>query len=192
MPKSQSQPATADKGARPLEGVESAGSIDKIRDILFGQQVRDYEHRFAQLEKMLRKETDGIREELTRRLDTLESYVKKEMESHLERLKNEKADRAEAVKEVAQELSGAAKSFEKKTSQLDEQLTKTERALREQLLEQSKSLQDELRNKHAAGAAALDQAVADLRNRKTDRTALSAMFAELAMRISGEEGEAGA
>jgi len=34
-----------------------AGNVDKIRDILFGSQMRDYESRFARLEETLIKET---------------------------------------------------------------------------------------------------------------------------------------
>jgi hypothetical protein len=44
---------------RPLQSRlpadSGAGNIDKIRDILFGSNMRDYEQRFARLEEALKK-----------------------------------------------------------------------------------------------------------------------------------------
>ena len=54
------------------------GNVDKIRDILFGTQMRDYESRFASLEETLSKETVEIRETSRRRFDQLENYIHKE------------------------------------------------------------------------------------------------------------------
>ena len=39
-----------------LEG-EGPGNVDKIRDILFGSQMRDYDSRFSRFEERLLKET---------------------------------------------------------------------------------------------------------------------------------------
>ena len=48
------------KAANPLEnggGEQGAASVDKIRDILFGSQIKNYESRFARLEETLARET---------------------------------------------------------------------------------------------------------------------------------------
>jgi len=47
------------------------GNVDKIRDILFGSQMRDYETRFARLEETVAKETAEMRETNRRRFDQL-------------------------------------------------------------------------------------------------------------------------
>ena len=41
-----------------------AGNVDKIRDILFGSQMRDYETRFARLEETLAKEISDMLEKI--------------------------------------------------------------------------------------------------------------------------------
>src|SRR5712671_8008493 len=64
-----------------------AGNVDKIRDILFGSQMRDYESRFARLEETLIKETLEIRETNRRRFDQLETYIRKEFETVQTRIK---------------------------------------------------------------------------------------------------------
>ena len=47
--------------------IQQPGNVDKIRDILFGSQMRDYETRFARLEETLSKEASELRESTRRR-----------------------------------------------------------------------------------------------------------------------------
>ena len=65
--------ATID-GTPSAEPVDTAGnaSLDKVRDILFGVQVREIERRFARLEERLVKETNDLKDGVTRRVDALE------------------------------------------------------------------------------------------------------------------------
>src|SRR5712692_4010154 len=56
-------------------------NVDKIRDILFGSQMRDYEKRFARMEDRLAKDAAALREDLKKRFDALESFAKQEIES---------------------------------------------------------------------------------------------------------------
>jgi len=166
--------------------VVGVGNVDKIRDILFGSQMRDYEKRFIRLEERIMKETADLRDETKKRFDSLENYINKEMESLSDRLTAEKDARSESVKELSKELKDTSKSFEKKVGRLDEQLRKSSRDLRQQILDQSKSLSDEIREKHEETAAALEQTAQELRAEKVDRATLSELFMEMAMRLSDE------
>jgi hypothetical protein len=58
---------------------EAAGNVDKIRDILFGSQMRDYEKKFARVEERPARETGELREEIRRRFASLEAYMKNEL-----------------------------------------------------------------------------------------------------------------
>jgi chaperonin cofactor prefoldin len=76
----ETQTATAQVGTATLEEtpasetVDAAGSasLEKVRDILFGVQVRDIERRFARLEERLVKETNDLKDGVARRVDALE------------------------------------------------------------------------------------------------------------------------
>lgn len=177
--------------SKPPELPAGGESLDKIRDILFGNQVREYDKRFAGVEDRLRRESENLREEMTRRLDSLESYIKNEVGSILDRIKKEQQDRSAGLKELAAGLEKTGKTLDKKSGDLADELSNSERKLREELLQQSKSLSDEMRRRHEESSAALERAAAELRHSKTDRADLSAMLAELAVRI-GEDLEAGA
>ncbi len=164
--------------------VPGSGNLDKVRDILFGTQIRDYDKRFARLEERLVQECTNLREDTRRRLDSLETYIKQEVESLTDWIKNQQAERDEAVKELAQEHKDTIKSLEKKIAQLDAEATKSDRDLRQQILDQSKSLNDEIRQKYEEILAVLEREAKVLRTDKTDRSTLAALFAEIAMRLN--------
>jgi hypothetical protein len=166
--------------------VREGANVDKIRDILFGSQMRDYDKRFTRLEERLAKDAESMRDDFKKRFDTLEGFVQKELESLGQRLKTEKSERGEALKEAARELRDTAKALEKRLGQLDDQMTAGSSELRSRLLEQSKALTADIAAKHREISAALDHEVETLRADKTDREALADLFTELAMRLRNE------
>lgn len=175
------------KNSQGMDGDPAgAGNLDKVRDILFGSQVRETDKRFSRLEERIVRESSDLREEIRKKFDTLEAYIKKEVESLTDRLKSEQSERADATREVSKELKELTKTVEKKMGQLDEQISKNQRQLRDQLLEQSKNFDGEIRRSYEELTAMLGQAVHELRSEKTDRAALADLFTELAMRLKDE------
>jgi hypothetical protein len=166
--------------------IGSGGSVDKIRDILFGAQIREYEKRFGRLEEQLLKEAAVLRDEARKRFDLLEAYFKTEFESLGDQLKAEQHERTEAVKDLSRELREAAQALEKRLAQLDGQGAKNDRERRQQLLEQSKNLSEEIRQKYLELSATLERKVEELRTDKTDRSALASLFMEVALRLNNE------
>ena len=49
---------------------EGGASLEKVRDLLFGVQMRDYDRKFARLEERLAKDTSDLRDEVKKRLVT--------------------------------------------------------------------------------------------------------------------------
>lgn len=161
-------------------------SLDKVRDILFGSQIREVEKKFTRLEERLVKEIANVRDENRKRLDSIEIYIKKEVESLTERLKNEQSERDSAVKALAEEHKNITIYLEKKVTQFEEQTTNSQRELREQILNQSHSLQDDIRQKYAEILTLLEQEAQELRRNKTDRSSLASLFTELAIRLNSD------
>ena len=67
--------ATARPAETPAAGPSDLGggtSLDKVRDILFGVQMRELERRFALLEERMVKETGDIKLELMQRIEAIE------------------------------------------------------------------------------------------------------------------------
>jgi hypothetical protein len=166
--------------------IQQPGNVDKIRDILFGSQMRDYETRFARLEETLSKEASELRESTRRRFESLEGYIHKELELLENRLKIEREERAQVLSQVARELKDTGESLSRRITELSEQDVQGERNLRKALLEQSQALDEELRSKLDALSAIIDRRVRELRNDKTDRTTLASLFNEVALRLNNE------
>src|SRR5271165_2770980 len=162
------------------------GNVDKIRDILFGSQMRDYETRFASLEETLLKETAEIRESNRRRFDQLENYIKAEFEAIQTRLKSEREERSDMGGQHSRELKEASEALGRRLRDLDDRSAAVERDLRAQLLNHSKDLGEQLRARHDEIATLLEKRFQELRHGKTDRAALATLFTEVALRLNDQ------
>jgi hypothetical protein len=172
--------------ARPQVLRGGAGNVDKIRDILFGSQMRDYESRFARLEEALAKETVEIRETSRRRFDQIEAYIKKEFEAVQARFKSERDERLDTVSLQSRELKELGDSLSRRLRDLDDRSSSVERDLRSQLMQQARDLGDEMVRSHDEMATLLDKRVRELTDSKTDRAALATLFTEVALRLSDQ------
>lgn len=167
-------------------GIGESNSLDKVRDILFGNQIREVDKRFARLEERLIAELVNVRDETRKRLDALENYIRQEVDSLTERLKKEQVEREAVVRSLSEENKNINSSLENKIAQFDEQTTSRQRELREHILNQSKSLQDDLQQKYEEILALLKRETQELQKDKTDRSKLAALFTELAIRLNAD------
>ena len=169
------------------ETAEASGaSVEKIREILFGSQIKNYETRFARLEEALARETSEIKDTMRRRLDSLEAFFKSETESLAARLKSERDEREETLNTIGRELKTTAAQLSKKILDLDNKAAQDRSAARQELMAESRKLLDEIRQRHESLSALLENRVQELRHAKTDRSALAALFVELAVRLKDE------
>lgn len=175
--------APADLKGPPDDG---AGNIDKVRDILFGGQMREYERRFARLEDRLVQETAELRDEVRKRLAALEQFAKGETATLAERLQQERDERVEADKDLTRDAQDAAKAFERKSAQLGDQIGRVQSELRQQLLDVQQQMADDLRQKIDEVLARLGREATGLRADKADRATLATLLTEMAMRLTNE------
>ncbi len=168
------------------DAVEPTGNVDKIRDILFGSNMRDYEQRFARLEEALRKESSDLRESSRRHLESLEAFVHKEFAALEARLNSERDERSESHSRLAADLSATSASIFKKIGENENHEAQAKREIRNDLLQQSKELTDAIRNKGEELIALLERRAQELQHAKTDRAALAGLFNEVALRLTDQ------
>ncbi len=180
----QTQGARA--GGSTTSALDEGGNIDKIREILFGVQMRDNEKRFSRIEERLLKESADLREETRKRFEALEAFVRNEFEALSDRLKSEQQARDESAQNLSREIQETGTALERKLAQFDEQTTRSQRDLRQQILDQSKNLSDEIRQKYNELQSLLEREVAELGHAKTDRASLAALFTEVSLRLNNE------
>jgi DNA anti-recombination protein RmuC len=162
------------------------GNIDKIREIIFGEHIRDYEKRFVRVEERLTKESVDLREDTRRRFESLEQFIKSEFAALADRLQAEQRTRDEELQGVWRGVHDTSHSLSGKLAELKDQSERAQSNLREQILAQSKELSDDMRRKQDEITEMLQREVADLNHGKTDRSSLATLLTEMAMRLNND------
>jgi len=168
---------------------QTAGSVDKIRDILFGAQIKSYEARFARLEESVARDLSEMKDAASRRSESLETFVKKEIEALASRLKAEREERTDQLREIGGDLKTSGEALSKRILDLDNKTAEAQSGLRQDLMNESNKLQDDIRQKSDSLTALLERRTTELREVKLDRTAFAALLNELALQISQEPAE---
>jgi flagellar hook-basal body complex protein FliE len=179
----------APKSSPVVAEMADTGSVDKIRDILFGNQMRDFDRRFSQMEDRLGKATLDLRDETQKRMEALELFFKKELESLKHRMKSESEERADGDSRLNDEMKTTSSALKKAIAQVEEKLSESATELRQQILEQSKSLTAEIQSKNEKASESLRSSTSALDEAKIDRSALAEYFIEMAMHLSNRSGE---
>src|SRR5678815_5437491 len=168
-------------------GVEpDAGNIDKIREILFGGHMRDYDRRFSRVEEQLVKDSLELREDTRKRFEALEAFIKAELAALTDRLQAEQRTRDDAVSGLWRGVHESSQALSAKVGEAQEQTARAHSELRQQILSQSKDLNDEMRRKQDEVTALIQREVADLNHGKTDRSSLATLLTEMAMRLNND------
>lgn len=161
-------------GSAPAEVAPE--SLDKVRDILFGGQMRAVESRLQAAETRLLRGQDTLRTDLSKQIAQLESTLQKEAQSLGERLAAERTRRTEDLKALEASFKEALRALEKRHAKLEEAAGMADAELREGLLQLT---------------AEFTRAVQELRTQKSDTSAIAALFADMASRLSGDTRGAG-
>lgn len=165
---------------------ETPESLDKVRDILFGGQMRAVESRLARIEERLLHEQQALKKELEKQLASLEAFTKKELSALSATLDAERASRGNDVKTVSAELKSSFKSLDKRLAKLDEATSAADAEFRTQLLEHTKAVSGQITALGEELMGELRRSVRELRAEKTDTASLIEVFSDVAVRLSEE------
>ncbi|MDP9178162.1 MAG: hypothetical protein M3O61_10835 [Gemmatimonadota bacterium] len=164
----KTQPVNGPPAAPPPE------SIEQVRDLLFGGQMRMVDARIQSLDERLAHETSALRSEFERQLGDLDGSIKKELARHAERLASERTKRVEDLKSLNSELRESLKVLERRHQSLEETAGLADAELRDHLVKNAATFSSELQRITTA-----------LQNEKLDSAALAAGLTELAGKLSG-------
>jgi hypothetical protein len=176
--------AATSKG--PDNGNPTGESLDQVRDILFGGQMRAVESRLERLESKIMREVDNVRDEASGRMDGIEAQMLKEAAAFKEKLQTERSKRAEDIKALATELKSASKDLDKRLGNLDNIMSKADAELRDQILQNATAATAQLKQRTDDVRDELDRHATELRSEKIDTAALVALFSDMALRLTDE------
>ncbi len=172
-------------------GVPSPGEmvgVDKIRDLLFGNQMQDYDRRFSKLEERFLQRLKDIESETARNLSAFESNGKKQVDSLASQLREEKDLRADADKDIERNLRDQTQALEKRLRTMSDQIAQLERDLADRLGRETQSLHEEIKRKSGDIQHTIEKMFSELSNVKTDRNLLAGLFVEVAKCLNQDVG----
>jgi methyl-accepting chemotaxis protein len=190
MAKSSAEKSKPANGAA-ADGPPGPESLDQVRDILFGGQMRMVDSRLRGLEERLFQEQTAIKNDFQRKLSDLEVSIKKELAGHADRLKEERAKRAEDLKALGADFNEARKNFDRRQQQLEEAAGLADAELRDQLIKQGAALSAELSRTAQKISAELDRSATALRTEKLDTAALASALTDMASKLTGNHRASG-
>lgn len=162
----------------------NVGNVDKIRDILFGGQMRDYEKRFKRLEERFTQENMLFREDMLQRIKVIEDRIEGDIDNVVEKAKVERQERILAQQDLQRETATLRNEVNNRLTQLDEQISKEIKNLRQQTLNRFQELSLQLRQQSDLLTSLFNQEVAQLQEDKVNRADLAAFLNEIAMRLT--------
>ena len=175
------------KSVSSLQGElqESAeeGNLEKVRDILFGTQSREFEERCNLLEKRLVQENADLKEQLTRSLDDIKTYVNQEVSRLTSQIQQEQVGRSSSLEDVGQVIKTLGSQLESRLSVLHEQTATQHQMLQGQLTQQKVDLTEHQQQALADMQTRFQEAVKELKTDKTDRAVLAEMLMDVALRL---------
>jgi DNA repair exonuclease SbcCD ATPase subunit len=162
------------------------GNVDQIRDILFGGQMREYDHRFALLERQTSGDHERLRLEVEERFRAWAEQSSAALRQLGEQLQAERTARAAETQSAAQATHAALENLTRQlteaTGRLETQLREQETRHREQEA-QHQATHETARQEREALATRIDEQLRQLTGVVAERDALSDLFTEMAGRL---------
>ena len=159
---------------------ESAASLDKVRDILFGEQTRLSEQKFEQLGTKL---SEGL-SRADQRQDAAIAALSKKLEDVVQSMqaaaKSGASEQADQLRAVETQLAG-------RQAELESELGAVQDKLRAEADAQHEALRADLRAVQTEQAAATQALADELRGAMTDRARLAGLFRGLADALASSD-----
>ncbi len=166
----------------PENSTSEIENISKIRDILFGNNMNEYEKRFEQVEEKLAQSVAENKSETDKRINTLEHYFKQEIKHVNEKLNEEEDARVKSDKKIIAELESLEDSFKKFKQLTADNFSE----VNQQIMDLSNTTNDQISSLRKALQDRLESASNQLQSNKVERSSLAMMLTDLAYKIAGE------
>jgi predicted nucleic acid-binding Zn-ribbon protein len=157
--------------------------IDQIRDIIFGAQKREYEHRFEQLESDLASFREGLQKQFDELNDVFAGQLANAVQSFDKRMKLLTTTGQDDTANLRKQVEQADKKFTNSISALVQESTESISRLHKDLSESQNKLFLELRNLKEQLNRDLESRLNILHETKVSKEAMAELFFEFGMKL---------
>lgn len=173
------------------ETTEAADSdldnVDKIRDILFGNQMRDMNQKHAALEQRLASDIEKLRKETALQFESLQSFMESEIEILSNKLTTSEKEQHQQMDDLHSELNKNVKHIDKKITDIKSAMDKQSSDINQKILKQSKDFSAELNSQIEETRQRMDAFRQELSSGKVDKAILAEMLNALAIQVNSED-----
>ena len=181
-----SQAKRSNGAAESADAEQAEGNVDKIRDILFGGQMREYERRFERLEAEFTRKLTALENEFKSKLEALDAEAKREVDKLTKKATQEKKDRTAALTELSGSLTTLGARIDERLGELDDHLAGESSEIRRDLENTRVEVMDETNRLITEVTELMREESDSLQDTKADRVELAGLFTEFAMRLNRE------
>ena len=165
---------------QPDNAEANDGNVDKIREILFGGQMRDYESRLADLEKKILAEFGKVSRSLDSQIKKTDTHVRRELEKLSEQVKSERKARQDEGRKGSKEFTEFSRQVEGWFAELEEQYESDAKEHRSAVETMGADLSDAIQLSHDQLAADIENESKGLNEDKLSRDDLAHLLTEFA------------
>lgn len=166
---------------------DALGSIDQIRDIIFGAQMRDYNSRMDRLETDLTRFQHDTRDRLDQLKDKLLLELKQSIESLEKRLRSVDSTARADRDELRQQIDRLSQRVSSTSQDLDTEIDRQTHALRGELTQTRDQFQGDLSTLRSVVMAEIDRRFSSLGETKVSKDDIAETLMELGMRLKGTD-----
>jgi hypothetical protein len=165
------------------EAQKAPDHIDQIRDIIFGAQKREYEHRFEQLEFELTSFREGLQKQLDELKDAMTGQLANAVQAFDKRMKLLTTTGQEDSANIRKQIEQADKKLTGSISALVQESAESISRLHKELSESQTKLFLELRNLKEQVDRDMETRLSVLHENKISKEAMAELFFEFGMKL---------
>jgi phage host-nuclease inhibitor protein Gam len=164
--------------------IDDISHLARIRDILFGEQSRDYNQKLIALEEKASRESHDLKKDFQVKIDTLTAYIQSKFETSDAQIKMERTERTDALKHLSEQYLHSHQLLAEQINNLDQKISTITNTLREEISINSKTVSDELRQKSNELLGSIEREVQILNDSsRAERRKLASYFVELSQHL---------
>lgn len=164
----------------PPSTPHDANSMDQVRELLFGAQVKEIEERLQKQEAYIMKQLADLRDEMRAAMQSMESTVNI-------RLQSESKERGEDKSDYQKQLASLKTELENRSAALYSALNKSEGSLHELISNENVRITATVEERYKFALDSLSENTLQIRKDMVDRNTISALLGELAQKIAPDE-----
>ena len=175
--------------SQPTDGENADGgnaeSLDKIREILFGNQSRDIDVRFQQLEDRISESIGGLRALLTERADSMVQQIQGEVQQLRDQFESRQGAADRRRSELDERLIHTTNDLRQQVGALSENLSAAERLLRDEVSGKLSELGQQLSTQMNAARDHLQGQISQISSDSVPRKSFGDALRQLADQFDG-------